>query len=767
MRKCRALWLMNDGRLREFEVPLLVELGYEVFCPKIYPLEEEYLTASVDDSYDTTLSIPKKILDYLNGIDFYKEIPRKAMECINEYFNVAFFGFVPEQLKMLVKGFTGIIVMRTFGLPAGTTYTETIEQELGIPFFESLEGLGKRFFFAHAYENLIEPECRYFKNRAIYLPMGLKKEKKEEEWIGDNRQILFVCPRIKTSAYFNSVYTDFKKNFANFDYVVGGMQLIEVKEDKHVAGDISREHYEDHMNHLAVMFYHSQEKRFLHRYPLEAVNHGMPLIFMSGGLLDELAESELPGSCKTIHEARKKIKRILNGDKAFIDKIKETQKKLIRPFQYEACRKQWNKEIKKISSMIARNDETRKTNKRHRIGILLTEGYTGGVLDYTLRFMKCMLRGIEESGKEIDLVFGYLDHDNFKAKDYFYEIEEAGISVRTFTWKKVSEEYLDNVMKYRGWHKTYLEGEYCLADDGIHFFEDCDFLILSVANIPANFFTIKPYAVVAHDYIQRYVPELYGNFYEKNVIDLERNAEAVIVMTQPALEDGIQYAGLKKDKLRLTPLMFDAVYLEDDKHALEQTARDYFVWSTNTQRHKNHIMALNALAQYYVKGGKLACYITGTSTMELNPEKMYDDSNSYICKIRRMIEEDPLLKENLVFCGNMDKEKYYRVLKHAKFFMHPGITDNGNMTAIDAAFLGVPTITSDYPAMRYYEEKMKLKMCFFDPFKAEELIHLLIRMEKDYKKHAQLLPKTEELEKYTLKYTYKELFDTVTDIFNL
>lgn len=768
MKKYRALWLMNHNTLRPFEVPLLIDMGYEVFCPKMYPYDEGNMSASVDDRYDETLTIPKETLDYLNTIDFYKEIPKQAMDLVNTYFDAAFFGFFPKQLKMLVEGFHGVLVMQPFGLAEGVTYTGVIEQELGISFLEKLEKLEDRFFFGQAYENIAEIEFRYFKNRAVYLPLGLKDAYVKDEWMGGDSKIFFVCPRIKTSPYFQNIYETFQKDFAGFDYVIGGAQPIEVQEDAHVTGYLSKEAYAYHMKHLAVMFYHSREKRHLHYHPLEAVKHGMPLIYLEGGLLEEIAGSRLPGCCRTIREARRKIKRIMRNDQAFIRKVKESQEVLLKPFQYEFCRKQWETEFKKIEAAIEKYKYHEPVKrKKCRLGILLTEGYTGGVLDYTLRFVKCMARGIEESGKNIELVFGHIDHDNFKEKDYFCSIEEAGIPIRPFMWKIVDEEYLNTIMKYHGWFKTYPKGKYCLADDGIHFFEDCDGLILCVDRVPVNFFTLKPYVVVAHDYIQRYLPQMYGTFYEKSLVDLQRNAESVIVMTQPALEDGIQYIGLQSEQIKLTPLMFDAVYVQEDENDWAKEKKDYFIWSTNIAMHKNHRIALRALSDYYAKGGKFACYITGVDTMKFCTDKKYDGSNEYVSMIRKVIQEDSLLKKNLVFCGNMVKEKYYRILKNAKFFMHPGFIDNGNMTAIEAAFLGVPTITGDYPAMRYYEETMKLNMLFFNPFQAKELSRLLIIMEDDYKKRAKLLPKAEVLEQYTIKHTYKKLFNTIVNIFKL
>lgn len=633
-------------RMHSFEVPLLVDMGYEVFCPKLYPFDEDNMLASVDDCYDETLTIPQDSLDYLNTIDFYKEIPKHAMDLVNEYFDIALFGFVPKQLKMLVEGFCGVLIMQSFGLTADVTYTDAIEQELGISFLGKLEKLEDRFFFGPAYENISEIEFRYFKNQTVYLPIALKDAYVKDEWCGGDSKIFFVCPRIKTSPYFQNIYETFQNDFSGFDYVVGGVQPIEVQEDVNVAGYLSKEEYAYNMKHLAVMFYYSKEKRHLRYDPLEAVKHGMPLIYMEGGLLEEIAGSRLPGCCKTIREARKKIKRVMRGDRTFIRRVKESQEVLLMPFQYEFCRKQWETEFKKIETVIEkyRNQRSAKS-KKYRLGILLTEGYTGGVLDYTMRFVECMSRGIKESGKDIELVFGYVNDNKFKEKDYFDDIERAGIPVRAFVWKKVDEEYLNTVMQYLGWHKKYPKGEYCLADDGSTFFEDCDYLILSVDRVPTDFFTIKPYIVVVHDYIQRYLAKMFGSYYEQCIINLQRNAEAVIVMTQPTLEDGIQYAGLRAEKLKLIPLMFDAIYAENKKMEQKTINKDYFVWSTNIAEHKNHKMALSALSEYYAKGGKFSCYVTGVDTIQFDPDKGYDESNSYVCEIRRVIQEDFLLKK--------------------------------------------------------------------------------------------------------------------------
>ena len=241
MKSYRALWLMNHNTLRPFEVPMLLDMGFEIYCPKMYPYDEGNLSASIDYQYDSSLTIPEEVLALLNQVDFYKQVPADIMGLINQYFDIAFIGFFPEQLKMLVEGFKGVIVMQAFGLSNGVTYSNVIEEYLGISFLEKLESLEERFFFAEAYENIAEIECRYLRNRSIYLPLGLKNAYVQDKWVGGEQKILFVCPRINTSPYFNNIYRKFKKDFQGFDYIIGGAQPIEVTNDRRVAGYIPKD----------------------------------------------------------------------------------------------------------------------------------------------------------------------------------------------------------------------------------------------------------------------------------------------------------------------------------------------------------------------------------------------------------------------------------------------------------------------------------------------------------------------------------------------
>src|SRR5699024_10139988 len=113
-------------------------------------------------------------------------------------------------------------------------------------------------------------------------------------------RFLFVLPRINTADYFRNIYKQYTSEFRGMDYVIGGAQPVAVDNDPHVLGYMSNEEYERAMNCSAAMFYHSQEKNHIHYHPFEAIQNGMPLVFMADGMMDLLGGKNLPGRSKTV-----------------------------------------------------------------------------------------------------------------------------------------------------------------------------------------------------------------------------------------------------------------------------------------------------------------------------------------------------------------------------------------------------------------------------------------------------------------------------------
>ncbi|MGN1780916.1 hypothetical protein ACKE11_21165, partial [Yersinia enterocolitica] len=91
----RILWLLNHTTLREYELPILVDLGFEVYTPKKFPRNADNRSASVTYEYDDSLNIPLEIIEQLNEYDFYSDrFDPKILSILNEYFSFAIVAYM-------------------------------------------------------------------------------------------------------------------------------------------------------------------------------------------------------------------------------------------------------------------------------------------------------------------------------------------------------------------------------------------------------------------------------------------------------------------------------------------------------------------------------------------------------------------------------------------------------------------------------------------------------------------------------------------------
>jgi hypothetical protein len=123
----RILWLLNHKTLMQYEVPLLLKMGFEVFVPKIIPRTTEFRSGAVDFSFDESLTIPAHVLRILNSCHFYqRNWPRDVVFYMNRYFGSAFVMPIEEQFRESVINFEGNLLMRAFGLINTESYHEDL-----------------------------------------------------------------------------------------------------------------------------------------------------------------------------------------------------------------------------------------------------------------------------------------------------------------------------------------------------------------------------------------------------------------------------------------------------------------------------------------------------------------------------------------------------------------------------------------------------------------------------------------------------------------
>ncbi|MDK2980805.1 MAG: hypothetical protein PWQ55_1152 [Chloroflexota bacterium] len=338
----RILWLLNHKTLMDFEADMLVRMGFEVYVPKRYPFDEANQSASVTDQYDSSLTIDSKLLERLNDVDFYSgSWPRWLRRELNRNFGIAIVPVFPKMMESAIQAFEGLIFLRIFGLEGNKTYARRFEDLLPPHLVDRIRK-ADNIRIAAGYDNVIDHEPPWLRRKCIHLPLGMKKPSPDEpSWTGEEKRILFVCPRINSNPYYHKIYTDFKQTFGDMPHIIPGAQPVPVTDDPSVTGFLNNEDYQSLFRSSGVMFYHSREERHLHYHPLEAVRAGMPLVFMAGGMLEYLAKKELPGCCSTAQQAREKLTRILDGDKQLIQDILSSQGVLLQEFEPDHVETCW------------------------------------------------------------------------------------------------------------------------------------------------------------------------------------------------------------------------------------------------------------------------------------------------------------------------------------------------------------------------------------------------------------------------------------------
>ena len=750
----RVMWLLNHSSARKFEIPMLKSIGVqEIFLPKNYPDDPAFRSASVDWSEDQHLKLPPEHLAVLNATNWYAGGTPEAWTIANLYFDVCFFIIQAPEILQATRYFEGILLWRAYGLESPKTYTFVLDHlTKGLGAWNLIEKAGKRFHFTQAYAHLHELEADALKRRSLHLPLGLHNAAVNDAWQGGNRKIFFVCPDIGFNVYYETIYTDFIADFGDFPYAIGGAQPVRV-DDPAILGYTPLAVHEENMRQMRVMFYHSTEPNHVHYHPFEAVRAGMPLVFMAGGMLDRMGGKDLPGRCETTGEARNKLRRVLDGDQRLIDNIRSSQPALLEQMKAEHCRPAWVLGFKRIAAVLesCRTErqarpgtfpqESGGARRKQRVAIILPIEYRGGTLRGAKLLAQAMYEGSRQAGEDAEIVFMHLDDPIVYPKEEFDDLH-PGIARRTFNWKALPYDEARRAMHYAG-HPSWIPSadRYLVPDDGIRQAQDCDLWLLVSDRFSAPLLPLRPCVHMVYDYVQRYLPVL-PNGADRPFIDVVRRATRVLVTTRFTEQDALQYAGLKaKNVIRLPMLAPDFSAAEDDAIAEPQPVARYFVWSTNTALHKNHDKALKALTWYYDKlDGQLECRVTGENTADFANSAL-----PHLASAIAQIKASKSLRKHLRWKGVLPERAYRRTLSRAAFLWHPATIDNGTFSVIEAASLGIPALSSDYPAMREIDAQFSLDLAWMNGRDPEAMALQLKQMELNHLQRRSLLPSKETL----------------------
>ncbi|MEI7374904.1 glycosyltransferase [Dickeya chrysanthemi] len=754
--KKRVMWLLNHTAARRFEVPMLKQTGFdEVFLPKSFPADPSFRSASIDWSEDKNLTIPLEDLEILNATDWYSGGTRQAWEIANKWFDAVFFiAYDTDNVKYMANYFTGVCILRAYGLHQPFNYSKWLSLVSTGKGAEYLRKMGKRFVFGIAYEHLSNIETPLIKDKSLYLPLGMNNTEIERVWNGNDKRILFVCPDIAINPYYNQVYKNFVENFSEFDYIVAGAQPIKVI-DKRVLGYVTNDEHNQNMCNSRVMFYHSQEPYHIHFHPFEAVKNGMPLVYMAGGLLDKLGGINLPGRCKNIKEAKKKIKSIINGDKKLIEKIVSTQKILLNAMNFEKLKPYWSSGISSILNL--KSDVPLVSDnvfKKKKIAVILPVGYLGGSLRGAQLLASAIRRGSQLCNEECQVIFYHQDIDLYS--DIEFTDLDTSISIRPFKWKLLNSEDAIRTMAYAGYEDWHPSHEcFIIPDDGINYGFDCDLWLIISDRVEVPLLPVKPVVFMVYDYLQRR-----NNFLDQRInwllIDAVRRADKVLVTSEFTYNDAFQYAGIKKERLSKVPMLIPDFSIENEKfkvdgyefslsNRMDSDKEKYFVWTTNAAPHKNIDKVFEALKIYYeIYNGTMKCVVTGVNT-----ENILQSAEKHILRAKKVYSLSKKMKKNIIFKGNLSDYEYKLVLKSSEFLLHSANGDNGTFSVVEAAFYGVPSLSNFYPAIDEMNKNYNLNLSYFNVFDEHDFANKIKNMELSSSTLKQNLPTVESLKNHT------------------
>lgn len=344
-RNRRILWLHTHKQWRDFEVPMLNALGYEVWTAK---KSDGTRSTSPDFSYDASVSIPAEVLERLNSVNFYTDpFSGAVIEDINLFFCAAFVPPYPTNagplLQNMLRHFSGIVVLRVAGREAPRTYGELLTDVLA-----QADLLRDRFWMASAFGCIPEVEGSVLRRRSVHLPIGLPPSEKSVSWRGGGGYVLFFCPEILSlPGYYGVIYQKLRQDWSDLPYKVAGVQPVPVV-DSHVLGFLPKGKLDQIMIESEALFYPSQEPRHCHYYPFEAMWMGVPVIFMRGGILEGFGGTKQPGACSTVREAREKVKRLIAKDTTLLNSIQTEQRTVLAPMLFNNVLPFWQDRLPKI-----------------------------------------------------------------------------------------------------------------------------------------------------------------------------------------------------------------------------------------------------------------------------------------------------------------------------------------------------------------------------------------------------------------------------------
>lgn len=376
------------------------------------------------------------------------------------------------------------------------------------------------------------------------------------------------------------------------------------------------------------------------------------------------------------------------------------------------------------------------TAAAERIAIVLPHAYLGG----TMRLLFSLVRHVATRWRGPVVLALPKGHGTAVAEDLAaVQCEFPGLEVREFAWQRLEAAEARAAAAAAGLTiGRWISSGYQVPCDGRADFRDCRFWLFVSDRLEMPLVPLERYGVFVTDHLQRYVPEIFdATMYSIadaapwNFLRNVRNADVIVTTSAGTAADALAYAGALGRAVRMTTTLDADHFLRlaaavPTQGPARPTPGPFLAWVTNTAPHKNHLRMLRAFGIYADEfGGGLDLVVTGVGTDLFDPDLPAERragrealwNLAYVRQVRDAVAAAcPTIRRRLRLLGSVPDAVYAGLLQSAAFVVHNVIADNGTFSVLEAALLGRPSISSDYPQMREIDEAFGLGLRFFDPF---------------------------------------------------
>lgn len=347
-----------------------------------------------------------------------------------------------------------------------------------------------------------------------------------------------------------------------------------------------------------------------------------------------------------------------------------------------------------------------------RVGVLLPRAHVaGGVKRATLMIVELLLSGASAQDQEISLVLG-INGDPVTFLDGQRALPDPRITVRAIRFQKVSETEAQAVMSLQGdsLPDSGEPGRWAVVRDDGPDMLDCDVWLQITTRVGGEsdvlpLVPVRPVVLVPFDFLEAYGFALPSDPAWRGSRRVVRSVSRILVSTSETGRDAIAYMGCPAERVVLTPVEFfrESHSCEGQSESPATASRStYIVWVTNASRHKNASRIVAALIRVARANPDFRCIVVGYGSEDL-------------------ADGIEIPREQVSLRGYVSEAEYCHLLAGSRFLLHGATHDNGSYSPLDAALHGVPSVCSDYPAMREVMRSAGLACSWFDPFDISDI----------------------------------------------